>query len=249
MSPHEANYSLKVVGSSTGAGVTGGEGTLVSRVELTCTDITASQRFFARIEAVGEKPAIGEFEARFQETLDSGSFNFTKTTAFDLGVSRRIAGEARRDPAIDRVRATYDEPQGLVATGPFETVFPQAFRARVLNAAKDGRTEVREVVFDGTPGGAFLRAHAVIGGPIARGTGPRFSDAPSVRNLRAWPVTIVYRPIEGASGRAEGDPYQVSYTLYENGVLGGLNIGFGAFRFDVTLVSVTYFDPPRDCGG
>lgn len=105
-----------------------------------------------------------------------------------------------------------------------DVMFPVQFIQLLLDAAERGDNYVNRRVFDATEVQGASDYSAVIGKPILLSEGIH----PLLAGKRAWPVHLAFFEDNQETGEIMPD-YEVSFTLYENGVSDAIAIDYGDF--------------------
>jgi hypothetical protein len=128
-----------------------------------------------------------------------------------------------------------------------ELVFPTEHVRRIIAAARDGKTLLQLVVFDGSDTGEKLYdTLTVIGKPIVPSeNNPTDAIAGHAvfAGLTRWPVTISYFDRAAAEKSGEQTPiYAINFELYENGVSRALVLDYGSFVLSGEMTSIEMKD-------
>ena len=114
--------------------------------------------------------------------------------------------------------------------------------ARIIAAAKAGKTILEVAVYDGSESGEkTYDTLTVIGHPIAPDPAKKLDDAAgkedSLAKLTRWPVTISYFD-KTKSGGEQTPIYAITFELYENGVSRSLLLDYNDFVVSGEMTSI-----------
>jgi hypothetical protein len=158
--------------------------------------------------------------------------------------STPVDGIAER--AGDHIDVKLKQPVSKTFTLDGATVFPTEQIQRIIAAAREGKSVLELMVYDGSDNGEKVyNTLSVIGQPIP---GSRTIAAPdpstsndAMKSLTRWPVTVSYYDRDAKAKDGEQTPvYAMSFELYENGVSRALVLDYNDFvisgamgKFDV----------------
>jgi hypothetical protein len=158
--------------------------------------------------------------------------------------SSPVDGVAERSG--DHITVKLKQPASKTFTLDGATVFPTEQIQRIIAAAREGKSVVELMVYDGSDNGEKVyNTLSVIGQPIP---GDRTIAAPDpstasdvMKSLTRWPVTVSYYDRDAKAKDGEQTPvYAMSFELYENGVSRALVLDYNDFvisgalgKFDV----------------
>jgi hypothetical protein len=235
LAPHVARYALTLHPSSRGGEVAALRGRLEVRFAASCDGWELIQSLGFRM--LGQDGATLEHLAHltaFEERNGSG-FVFNMRTWEDRELVEALAGTARRETGMVRLR--YAQPEERVEELPPDTVFPAQHVRALLAAARAGERVVMRTVFDGSSEDNPFQVSTAIG--PRRGAS---ADAPPALAGRAsWPLRLAYFDLDAVEPRAD---FEMSVTLFDNGVAGDMVYDYGDFAIDVRLEEVELLPLP-----
>jgi len=215
--PHRAVYRLLAADPASAAGERP-EGMLAVEWRADCRGWESRQRMVLRL--AGAEGATRALELRFWsfESRDGTRLRFSLRSQGDArGGAIRFAGEARLPEPGAAGEVRFSAPEGVTLALSEGVRFPLAHLRRLIEAARAGRTTVRDLLFDGTgPSGMSLVAAAI---------GPLTGDRSAARSR--WPVALVYYP---ANGDTLLPTFAMRFLLEETGILRELEMDYGRFR-------------------
>ena len=161
-----------------------------------------------------------------------------------LAVDHPVDGMAER--VGDRITVKLKAPVAKTFELDGKIVFPTEQIQHIIAAAREGKSVLELMVYDGSDNGEKVyNTLSVIGQPIP-GTRDIASPDPSTANdqmktLTRWPVTVSYYDRDAKTKEGEQTPvYAMSFELFENGVSRALVLDYNDFviagamgRFDV----------------
>jgi hypothetical protein len=190
------------------------------------------------------KVTLSDLRSTSWEDGDGKSYHFKIDSKMNDTDSNPVDGVAERTG--DHITVTLKEPEAKTFTLDSSTVFPTEQVRRIIAAAREGKSVLELVVYDGSDNGEkVFNTLAVIGQPIP---GDRTIPAPDpstesnvMKSLTRWPVTVSYYDRGAKTEDGEQTPlYSMSFELFENGVSRALVLDYNDFvisgalgKFDV----------------
>lgn len=224
--PHRAAYALTLDGSKP----TGQLEDMSGRIdyEITgdaCAGYTTLTRQTSESSGGEGGPSHQAVTSKAWEAGNGDAYRFLSTTESDDDTQNVEARVSR--PAPDRLNVTVTKPQDRELTLDGRILMPTEHVLRVLAAAAAGERTLAAKVYDGASDPAKVYdTLSVIG--AARSGDERL--APAARAVLAghvaYPVAVSYYE-PGAVN--DGPAYVMSFTLFDNGVVGDLRIDYGRF--------------------
>ena len=185
------------------------------------------------------------------EDGEARSFRFNTTNNLNDGSTSHVDGNAVRGEQT--VRVHLNKPARHAFSVPADAVFPTEHVARIIAAARAGKSLLSFPVYDGSDTGLKLYdTLTVIGKEIPPGAQPPNDAAakvPALAKLARWPVTIGYFERESAAKRQthEQTPtYAISFELYENGISRALLLYYSNFTLAGKMTALT-LKTPKPC--
>jgi hypothetical protein len=171
------------------------------------------------------------------------SYRFKIDARMNDADSSPVDGIAERNG--DHITVKLNQPETKTFTLDGATVFPTEQIQRIIAAAREGKSVLELMVYDGSDNGEKVyNTLSVIGQPIHgdHTTAPDPSTANDVmKSLTRWPVTVSYYDRDAKAKDGEQTPvYAMSFELFENGVSRALVLDYNDFvisgalgKFDV----------------
>lgn len=242
---HQAIYDLSLKTSRRSPSIDSVRGRIAySFTGTACEGYTTDFRQVSQIGSDDGKQLLSDMRSSSWEDVDGKTYRFRIETRTNEGTPSIVEGVAERG---DRgVVVTLRRPQARTVTLEPDTVFPTQQVARIVEAAKEGKSLLRLNVYDGSDNGQkTYTTLTVIGqgvpGDRAPAAGDPATGSDAMKTVMRWPVTISYYDRTASTRSGEQLPvYSMSFELYENGVSRALSLDYNDFvitggmtRFDV----------------
>jgi hypothetical protein len=198
-----------------------------------CEGYTTDFRQVSRIDSGDGKGLLSDLRSSSWEEGGGKTYRFKVETRTNEGTPSVVEGTAERSDT--GVKVTLKRPKAETITFGPEVVFPTEQIRRIVAAAKEGKSILQLVVYDGSDTGRKVYSTlTVIGQPITGDKPPVLGD-PATSNaqmtsITRWPVTVSYYDRDAKAGSGEQTPiYAMSFELYENGVSRALSLDYNDF--------------------
>lgn len=238
IAPHRAIYELDLASVRMGSQVSDVGGQMLFLWEDSCDGWTVEQRYrtsylFAEGGEVQQWMTYATWESK-----DGHDFNFSVRNVTGGVTDEEVRGIARI-AGDGGGTVEFRLPESREEALPRGTLFPTAHTLRLLEEAEAGARFFIALLFDGTEMDGLSEISAVIGDqqPVTATTENALLQRPS------WPVQLAFFSV--SEGTAE-PTYEMSVTLYDNGVVDGMLINYGDFVIRATLLELEPIDRP-DC--
>lgn len=198
-----------------------------------CEGYTTDFRQVSRIDSGDGKGLLSDLRSSSWEDGDGKTYRFKVETRTNDGTPSIVEGTAERGAA--GVKVTLKRPRAETITFGSDVVFPTEQIRRIVAAAKEGKSLLQLVVYDGSDTGQKVYSTlTVIGQPITGDKPPALSDPATgnaqMTSITRWPVTVSYYDRDAKAGSGEQTPiYAMSFELYENGVSRALSLDYNDF--------------------
>jgi len=245
VAPHRAIYDLTLLRANEGASLQSATGKLAFEIDgSTCDGFTVNFRMATKYrQDQGNVTVIDTMTTTFENA------GFTELRH---QLKESVDGKVKDSEKIKVDRSTPDaEARGVISTKPNEpftvpagAALPMQHQLRLMALGEKGGGRDSSVVFDGSDEDKSFRAISFVGqekpaGSIARDASNPAADP--LKAVKAWPMTVSYYTLDGKSDTPE---YQVSFDMYENGVVTGLVLDYGDFALSGTLTDLKMLDKP-----
>jgi hypothetical protein len=243
--PHQALYDLSLVKSRGSASIDNARGRILYNFSgSACEGYTSEFRQVSELNSGEGKVTLSDLRSKSWEDAGGKSYRFKIDTRMNDTDSSPVDGVAERTG--DHITVKLTQPEAKTFTLDGSTVFPTEQIRRIIAAAKDGKSLLELMVYDGSDNGEKVyNTLTVIGAPIPGDRAVTTSD-PSITNdtmksLTRWPVTVSYYDRDARAKDGEQTPvYAMSFELFENGVSRALVLDYNDFvisgalgKFDV----------------
>jgi EipB-like len=236
LAPHRAVYEIKLARTDDGSGVSSADGKMVFEVTGNlCDGYQMRQRMVVNIGDEDGNLGLLDFRITTFESGDGNVYSFDSRTTMNQEVVEAVAGEARRNG--EKIEVSLKEPVEKTVTLDGTVLFPSQHLQAILDAARDKRRFLAVNIYEGAGTGETTdEAAAAIGGAM-----PLAMDAPLRSGVRHWPVSVGYFDPLKQADKVFGEElptYQMSFTLYENGVTNDLVMDYGDYALSGSLKTI-----------
>jgi hypothetical protein len=242
---HQALYDLSLVKSRGGTSIDSARGRILYNFSgSACEGYTSEFRQVSELDSGEGKVTLSDLRSTSWEDGAGKSYRFKIDTRMNDSDTSPIDGVAERTG--DHITVKLKQPETKTFTLDGDTVFPTEQIQRIIATAKQGKTLLELMVYDGSDNGEKVyNTLSVIGQPIP---GDRTIPTPdpsttndAMKSLTRWPVTVSYYDHDAKAKDGEQTPvYSMSFELYENGVSRALVLDYNDFviaaameKFDV----------------
>lgn len=243
--PHRAVYDIGLVRAEQGSGVSSATGRMVFEVTgSACEGYSMRQRMV--VDIGDEEGNLGKLDFQIS-TFESGSgdlYSFDSRTTMNQELVEAVEGEAQR--LGSNIEVTLKQPAEKTVLVDGQALFPSQHLQAIIDAARAERNFLSVDIYEGAGTGETSDAAAA-----AIGKATRTQESGLLgEDMRQWPVSIGYFEPDGASKQHAGEDlptYQMSFTLYENGVTSDLVMDYGDYALSGSLTEI---EPLKvsDCG-
>jgi hypothetical protein len=231
---HQALYELSLTKSRGSASINSARGRILYNFSgSACDGYTSEFRQVSELESGEDKVTLSDLRSTSWEDGAGKSYRFKIDTRMNDTASSPVDGIAERTG--DHITVKLKQPAAKTFTLDGSTVFPTEQIQRIIAAAREGKSVLELMVYDGSDNGEKVyNTLSVIGQPIP-GDRTTASPDPSTENdvmksLTRWPVTVSYYDHDAKARDGEQTPvYAMSFELYENGVSRALVLDYNDF--------------------
>ena len=203
-------------------------------------------RYVSRSETRDTSQLTDQQTTTFEEA-DGKTFSFSTKSYADEKLQRELRGNAAADDGGTKVDLQLPEIKS-VELG--KTLFPTQHLFDMIARANAGETFYEASIFDGSEDADRLMTTTVVvgkKGSITEGD-PERKALSSLAAEQFWPVDIAYFDESDDENAGEEVPeYRISFKLYENGLTRDLEMDYGDFVIQGTLVDLSVFEPDGAC--
>lgn len=243
--PHRAIYDIGLARSEDGSGVSSAEGRMVFEVTgSACNGYSMRQRMIVNIGDEDGNIGVLDFRIRTFESGDGQVYDFSSRTTMNKEVVESVEGKARREGS--KIEISLTEPAKKTVELDSGVLFPSQHLQAIIDAAMANRRVLSAEIYEGAgKGEASDEATAAIGNAL-----PLDASSPLRNGVRRWPISVGYfEPGEASADDDLGEElpsYQLSFTLYENGVTNDLVMDYGKYALSGSLKTIEPLERP-DC--
>ncbi len=230
---HQAVYDLSLKTSRGNASVNNATGRILYNFTgSACEGYTTEFRQVSQLDAGENKVTVSDLRSTSWEDSDGKTYRFKIDTRMNDADATSVDGIAERDGKIIKVKLKKPKAKTFTIDG---AVFPTEQVRLIIEAAREGKSLLELVVYDGSDDGEKVyNTLTVIGQPIP-GTKAPVKPDPTTNNEKfksqtRWPVTVSYYDRATKSNAGEQTPvYAMSFELYEDGVSRALSLDYNDF--------------------
>ena len=242
---HQALYDLSLMKSRGSNSINSARGRILYNFSgSACEGYTSEFRQVSELDSGEGKVTLSDLRSTSWEDGAGKSYRFKIDARMNDADSAPVDGIAERSG--DQITVKLKQPATKTFTLDAATVFPTEQIQRIIAAARQGKSVLELMVYDGSDNGEKVyNTLSVIGQPIP---GDRTIAAPDpstandvMKSLTRWPVTVSYYDRDAKAKDGEQTPvYAMSFELFENGVSRALVLDYNDFvisgalgKFDV----------------
>lgn len=230
---HQAVYDLSLKTSRGNASVSNARGRILYNFAgSACEGYTTDFRQVSQLDTGESKTTLSDLRSTSWEDGEGKSYRFKIETRMNDTDTTSIDGIAERDGKTIKVKLKKPKAKTFTIEG---AVFPTEQVRLIIEAAREGKSLLELVVYDGSDDGEKVyNTLTVIGQPIPGSKAPVKPDAASnndkFKSQTRWPVTVSYYDRATKSNSGEQTPvYAMSFELYEDGVSRALSLDYNDF--------------------
>ena len=243
VAPHRAIYDLSLLRANESASLRSATGKLAFEIDgSSCDGFTVNFRMATKYRQDDGSVSV----------IDSLSTTYENGAATELRHQSKqsVNGTVRDSDRIKLTRPTADAEATVELkskpdepfTVPAGAALPMQHQMKLMALGGAGGGRDSSIVFDGSDGAKPFRAISFVGRQKPAGSIARDAENPAARPLKgnvAWPMTVSYFALDG---NAETPEYQVSFDMYDNGVVTGLVLDYGDFALSGKLADLKMLD-------
>lgn len=242
--PHRASYALTLDGSRP----TGQLEEVSGRIDYqmtgdACAGYTTVTRQSSESRGGDSGPLRQTVTSKAWEAGDGDAYRFESTTETGDDKDEVEASVSREGP--DHLKVAVTKPEDQVLTLDGAVLMPTQHVLRVLAAAGAGQGTLAARVYDGASDPEKVYdTLSVIGRPRTGGARLAPGAEAALAGHLSYPVAVSYYE-RGAID--DGPAYVMSFTLYDNGVVGDLKIDYGRFALVGAMSSFETLPAQGEC--
>ncbi len=236
--PHRAGYTMALDATKSSRRLDGATGRIDYEIRGdACEGYTVNMRQSSTLDTGEGAPVRADMASTSWEDGAGAVYRFKTRDRTGDDTKSDVDAEASRGPdGTLVVKIAKPDLRTIELKG--RVLMPTEHVVRVLAAAAAGDSLFEAKVFDGSTDGAKVyNTLAVIGRPSTDESKLLPAAKPALGGHTLYPVSVSYYDVEKADSAPE---YVMSFSLYDNGVIGDLKIDYGDFALRGTLDS---FEP------
>lgn len=241
---HQALYELSLQKARGNASVESVRGRILYNFTgSVCEGYTSDFRQVSELNSGEDKVTVSDLRSTSWEQGDGKTYRFKIDTRMNDSAPALIDGIAERGQNGITVKLTKPATKTFTIDGA--TVFPTEQIHRIIAAAREGKSVLELMVYDGSDTGEKVYNTLTVIGAAIPGDKTVATPDPSttsdqMKALTRWPVTVSYYDRDAKPNSGEQTPiYAMSFELYENGVSRSLVLDYNDF---VIAGAMTKFD-------
>ncbi|MEH2514253.1 hypothetical protein V1291_005607 [Nitrobacteraceae bacterium AZCC 1564] len=230
---HQAVYELSLKRTRGNANVNSARGRILYNFSGSeCEGYTTEFRQVSQLDTGENKTTLSDLRSTSWEDGQGKKYTFRVDTRMNEGDTTSVDGVAERKGNTVTVKLKQPQAKTFTIEG---AVFPTEQVKRIIQAAREGKSLLELVVYDGSDNGEKVyNTLAVIGQPIPGDKPPAVPDATTnndtFKSQTRWPVTVSYYDQATKPEAGEQTPvYAMSFELYEDGVSRALTLDYNDF--------------------
>ena len=214
---HQALYDLSLVKSRGSNSINNARGRILYNFSgSACEGYTSEFRQVSELDSGEGKVTLSDLRSTSWEDGAGKSYRFKIDARMNDADSSPVDGIAERNG--DHITVKLNQPEAKTFTLDGATVFPTEQIQRIIAAAREGKSVLELMVYDGSDNGEKVyNTLSVIGQPIHgdHTTAPDPSTASDVmKSLTRWPVTVSYYDRDARAKDGEQTPvYAMSFEI------------------------------------
>lgn len=243
--PHKATYRLTLDGSKPSGQLEDMNGRIdYEIIGDACTGYSTLTRQESESSTGEGRPAKQVATSTAWEDGEGKSYRFLSTTEAGEDAGAKVEANVVRQ-GRDSLKVTVTAPEARTLDLKGDILLPTEHVTRVLAAAAAGESVLQAKVYDGSSDPAkVFDTLTVIGRASVDDARLAVPARGTLAGRTFFPVTVSYFD-EGGVDRAPA--YVMSFSLYDNGVVGGLKIDYGRFALIGSMSSFEALKPAGDC--
>ncbi|WP_029002341.1 cell envelope integrity EipB family protein [Azorhizobium doebereinerae] len=225
--PHRAGYAMALdAGKATGR-LDGATGRIDYEIRGdACEGYTVNMRQSSTLDTGEGAPVRSDMASTSWEEGTGSAYRFKTRDQLNGDTKSDVDAQANRLENGDiQVKIAKPDPRTVALKG--KVLMPTEHVVRVLEAAAKGESLMEARVYDGsTDGTKVYNTLAVIGKPSQDTSKLLEAARGTLSGHTFYPVSVSYYDAEKSDSAPE---YVMTFTLYDNGVIGELKIDYGEF--------------------
>jgi hypothetical protein len=245
--PHRAVYDITLERAASGSGVVELAGRMVYELNGSrCEGYTQNMRFVTRVISQDGTEQLNDLRTSSWEDGTGKRLRFNSEQYRDSNLVETTVGDAQRKGEGGPIAVTVTRPEKQQDEIDGLNLFPMQHSTALLAAAEKGQRQLVTGLYDGSDKGEKVyQTSAWIG--LGNAAGKADGWPAGLQKLRSWPVSIAYFD-PGSESKDALPAYELSFSIFENGVSTDMNIDYGDFAVRGQLKELTFYTG-SECGG
>ncbi len=234
--PHRAGYKLVLDATKSSRRLDGATGRIDYEMRGdACEGYTVNMRQTSTLDTGEGAPVRADMASTSWEDGGGASYRFKTRDQLDGDTKSDVDAQVTRgDNGTLVVKIAKPDPRTVELKG--RILMPTEHVVRVLAAAAAGESLFEAKVYDGSSDGTKVyNTLAVIGRPSTDESKLLPAAKPILGGHSFYPVSVSYYDVEKDASAPE---YVMSFSLYDNGVIGELKIDYGDFALRGALETI-----------
>lgn len=245
MLAHKTTYNLVLDGSKPTGQLEDMHGQIDYQITGdACAGYTTDTRQFSERRGGDDDPMNQVVTSKAWEDGQGRSYKFDSVTESSVDGNSEVEATVTRE-SDDKLRVVVTKPKDDTLYLNGKVLMPTEHVVHVLAAGARGEHVLQAKVYDGaTDPARVYETLTVIGRP---GTDPAQAPEPARATLSGhtyYPVTVSYYEQDT---KEDAPAYVMSFSLYDNGVIGNLKIDYGKFALLGTMSSFETLKASEGC--
>ncbi len=232
---HKALYSIDLVSSKSGSGLSDISGKMYYEIGKNCDSWTSKHRFDVNYQYTEEPSVRVTSDFSNLETFDGSSFDFNVTRKSNEQLYEEVRGRAEINGADgSKILYTLPSPQEITLTA--DTLFPMMHTIKTIEHILKGDHFYNATVFDGTDDKGAVEINAFIGKAATLGEAaiPEQIDQTMLQSP-AHHLQMAFYPVESGE---ENPDYEMDLVLHNNGVVRDITMHYPDFSLHQELIAL-----------
>ncbi|MEP3244794.1 MAG: cell envelope integrity EipB family protein [Sneathiella sp.] len=239
LASHRAVYDLTLNKLFQEGGIQDVRGRIVMEMENQCEGYVLNQRMLIELANLEGDVITSDFHLSTWEDKAGNTMRFSMSNILNGQPVEKSDGVATMSDTEGSVSFKDEEPEKL--TLPKGVLFPTAHTRKILQSAIEGKNLISAKIYDGNGHEGLQDSLTVIGKRQTAEAG--MTKRNEMKGLPFWPVQLAYFDLDGQTNEPD---YEVSISLYQNGVASDLTLKYKDFSLAGELVQLDFLEA-ADC--
>lgn len=239
LASHRAVYDLTLNKLYQDGGLQDVRGRIVMEMENQCEGYVLNQRMLIELVNLEGDVITSDFHLSTWEDKGGRTMRFSMSNILNGQPVDKSDGVATMNDTEGTVSFKDEETEKLEL--PKGVLFPTAHTRKILQSAMEGKNLISAKIYDGNGHEGLQDSLTVIGKrQTAEADMTKWDE---MKELPFWPVQLAYFDLDGQKNEPD---YEVSISLYQNGVASDLTLKYKDFSLAGELVQLDFLEA-ADC--